>query len=481
MLPLANHNVITRVARDRQTTVVYDYNYHPEFVALHSSQIQSGVYLPLLTGDIFVGVLALESYRLGHFNDNSVQLLQALTGSLSAVIQSQQLLEEIQDANERLREIDKLKTNFLTAMSHELRTPLNSIIGFSRVILKGIDGPITDMQSQDLQTIHDSGKHLLGLVNDILDQAKIEAGRMELAKEYFEIEEEVRGVMSSAVGLTKEKNIRIHTEIPANLPQAFGDKFRTRQVLLNLVSNASKFTEKGSITTTVSTTYEDDGKLYLLVSVTDTGIGIRPEDFPKLFESFQQVDNSTTRTVDGTGLGLPLAKALIELQGGKIRVQSDYGIGSTFTITVPTEPPMEEIEPPIQEVALNENNPAPPPAPKMIVVLEDNIDLLNLYRRHLSKAGYDILGTNSVEDAKNKVMSVRPAAILVNADIDDHQGWNYLAELASLPMPQPVPIISSSLHDNKARSSEMGASYHLVRPFEPEKLLAIIQQLELKT
>ncbi|HLA45463.1 MAG TPA: GAF domain-containing protein, partial [Aggregatilineales bacterium] len=175
--------------------------------------MKSGVYVPLITAERVIGVLALESSRAEQFENSSLTLLQAFTGSLSAVIQNQRLLVDIRAANERLREIDKLKTNFLAAMSHELRTPLNSIIGFSRVILKGIDGPITDTQQQDLQTIHDSGKHLLGLVNDILDQAKIEAGKMQLSIEYFDLTRVIDSVMSSAEGLTKEKPIRLYTEI----------------------------------------------------------------------------------------------------------------------------------------------------------------------------------------------------------------------------------------------------------------------------
>ncbi len=283
-------------------------------------------------------MLAVESSRVRAFDNSDLRLLRTLSGSLAAIIQNSRLLGEVQQANERLLEVDKLKTNFLAAMSHELRTPLNSIIGFSRVILKGIDGPLTDMQEQDLTTIFESGKHLLGLVNDILDQAKLEAGKMELTLGYFKAQEVINGVMSSAVGLTRDKPIRLHTEIADNLPDVYGDEFRTRQILLNLISNASKFTNEGSITVSAFPVTEND-QPYIQISVSDTGIGIAEKDMPLLFEAFQQIDNSLTRTVGGTGMGLPLAKSLTELQGGRISVESEPGVGSTFSITIPITPP----------------------------------------------------------------------------------------------------------------------------------------------
>jgi GAF domain-containing protein/CheY-like chemotaxis protein len=447
--------------------------YHP----VRSTSSKSGIYVPLVTGTNFIGVLVLESDQPNQFDDNAVNLLQALTSSLSAVIQSNRLLQDIQEANERLREIDKLKTDFLAAMSHELRTPLNSIIGFSRVILKGIDGPVTEMQQQDLQTIHDSGKHLLGLVNDILDQAKIEAGKMELSREYFDLTEVVKGVMSSAIGLTKEKPIRLYTEVQSDLPKAFGDEFRTRQILFNLVSNAAKFTDEGSITTSVHAV-EIDGRRFIQVSVTDTGIGIRQEDFPKLFESFQQVDSSTTRAAEGTGLGLPLAKSLAELQGGQIWVESEYGAGSTFSFTIPVEPLEEPEAEPSAAASDGKNGSSDKPIPRTILVVEDNMDMINFYRRYLSKKGYDVVGVSGLVDAIEKIVSIRPTAVIVNVNMDNNQGWNYLEHLTRLELPQRIPMIVSSLQDEATRSQEMGATFHLTRPFTPDDLLNTIQHLE---
>ena len=192
-------------------------------------------------------MVVMENARAFAYNHETLTLLQTMGGTLTALIQNQQLLEQLQHTNEQLLEIDRVKSEFLANMSHELRTPLNSIIGFSRVILKGIDGPLTEMQEQDLSTIYNSGQHLLNLINDILDQAKIAAEKMEIKADYFDIKAVIDGVRSIGIGLVKDKPVDIKVDIESGLPQVYGDEIRTRQVLLNLLSNAAKFTSEGTI------------------------------------------------------------------------------------------------------------------------------------------------------------------------------------------------------------------------------------------
>ncbi|MCS6871356.1 MAG: GAF domain-containing protein [Anaerolineae bacterium] len=304
--------------------------------ALRSFLPASGSLLlvPLYAGENFVGALGAVKEVVNGFDDNSLRLMQTLGSSLSVTIQNARLLREVRAANLRLMELDRLKSQFLANMSHELRTPLNSIIGFSRVILKGIDGPLTEMQRQDLTTIYESGKHLLGLVNDILDQAKIEADRMEFSIAPFAMQEVIKGVASTAIGLIKDKPLRLYQEIEPDLPNVMGDEFRTRQALLNLVSNAVKFTPQGSITIACFRT-EIDGVPMVQVSVTDTGIGIPRDKLDIIFEPFQQVDNNAARQYEGTGLGLPISRKLIEKQGGRMWVESEVGVGSTFSFVLP--------------------------------------------------------------------------------------------------------------------------------------------------
>ena len=290
-------------------------------------------------------------------------LMIAATLILAYLILKQRLFDpfaelnaQLADANQRLqeantalqesylqvKEVNRLKSEFVANISHELRTPLNAIIGFTKVILNEIDGPLSDMQREDLSAIYSSAQHLLALVNDILDLSKIEAGKMELHKEWVEVKELVYGVMATTLTLIGDKNIKLIERISQGLPPVYVDRTRIRQVILNLLSNAAKFTERGSIVLSVDRLVETVGiqgescpELFVLFSVADTGIGIAPEDIPIVFEEFRQVDSSLTRQVEGTGLGLPISKRLVEMHGGRLWVESRMGIGSRFCFTLP--------------------------------------------------------------------------------------------------------------------------------------------------
>jgi signal transduction histidine kinase len=248
----------------------------------------------------------------------------------------------LQESYFKVKDADRLKSEFVANMSHELRTPLNAIIGFAKVILNEIDGPLTDMQREDLSAIYSSAQHLLNLVNHILDLSKIEAGKMELHKEWVNIKELVYGVMATTIPLTGDKDIQLVERITDHLPPVYVDRTRIRQVILNLLSNAAKFTERGTITLMVDRlveTVESQGafrpQLFLLFTVADTGIGIAPEDIPIVFEEFRQVDSGIARQAEGTGLGLPISRRLVEMHGGRLWVESRVGIGSRFCFTLP--------------------------------------------------------------------------------------------------------------------------------------------------
>jgi signal transduction histidine kinase len=231
--------------------------------------------------------------------------------------------------NELLQESDRLKTDFFANMSHELRTPLNAIIGFSQVLLKGIDGPLEELQRTDLTAIYSSGQHLLALVNDILDLSKMEAGKMELFREWLTVDAVAAGVMTSAITLIDGKDIDLIEDIPCDLPKVYVDRVRIRQVMLNLVSNAAKFTDKGSIALRA----RQDRADRVLISVEDTGIGITPDETEIIFDHYRQADSHSR--AQGTGLGLSISKKLVEMHGGQLWVNSAVGRGSTFLFTVP--------------------------------------------------------------------------------------------------------------------------------------------------
>jgi signal transduction histidine kinase len=296
--------------------------------------LKAAMLIPAVSKNQLIGFLALDSFSsIDYFHRSNVAYAQAVTDQFTITLESIRRFDEIREANNRLRELDQLKTQFLANMSHELRTPLNSIIGFSRVILKGIDGPITADQEEDLTSIHNSGQHLLSLINDILDVARIEAGKMSLAFEEIEIEEMANSVNATVRGLVKDKDIELIWKIEKGLPPVEADPIRLRQILLNFLSNAAKFTEKGYITLYIV----QEGDYHIHMAVEDTGIGIAEEDFDVLFEAFEQVDSSVTRSFGGTGLGLPITKKLIELHQGHVWLEREVGKGSIFHIMVPNQ------------------------------------------------------------------------------------------------------------------------------------------------
>jgi len=270
-----------------------------------------------------------------------VAVLREITALAQAEAEREQLLVDLQEhsrqleeAAEQLKEMDRLKSQFIASMSHELHTPLNAIIGFSGVLLKGIDGPITDAQRQDLETILKSGKHLLALIRDVLDVSQIWAGKMELVLSDVDLSEVIDDAIASATSLVEDKPIKMIKALDPALPLVRADETRTRQVLLNLLTNAIKYTEQGQVT--VSAFRDDD---HMVVSVADTGIGISPEHIETIFEEFGRVDDSSTRKVDGLGLGLSISRRLVELHGGQIWVESEPEVGSTFYFSLPIEGP----------------------------------------------------------------------------------------------------------------------------------------------
>jgi GAF domain-containing protein/DNA-binding response OmpR family regulator/HAMP domain-containing protein len=480
---------------------------------------RSAAIVPLAASNQIVGVVVVESDQPNDFDASTLTLLLTLSGSLSAVVQNQQLLDQVQRTNEQLRELDRLKSDFLANMSHELRTPLNSIIGFSKVILKGIDGPLTEMQEQDLGTIYSSGQHLLNLINDILDQAKISAGKMDMQADYFDMRAVVDAVRSIGIGLVKDKQISIIVDTQAGLPNAFGDELRTRQVLINLVSNAAKFTREGSITVrTYAVKDRETGRTMVRTDVIDTGIGIAEQDLPLLFEAFRQVDSSLTRTVGGTGLGLPIAKSLIEMMGGQILVTSTVNVGSTFSIVMPTTPPetpaseeddAETVEATETEerkddtlklkrrTATQETKPAPVPekmsttvmqpvqmppvmmVKRQILLVEDNPDMVDTFRRALQREGFEVFAASIPMEAEAMASGLHPTLIVMSAAFGGGSGgWDLLGRLKQRDDTVDIPVVLVSLADDEARAREAGAFAFVRRPFSPDVLVKAALEAE---
>ncbi|HXX11200.1 MAG TPA: GAF domain-containing protein, partial [Burkholderiales bacterium] len=298
--------------------------------ALERTGFRSGLALPLLHEGRILGGLALGRKRTSSFSPEVVDLLQTFAAQSTLAIQNARLFREIEQKSRELEEASRHKSQFLANMSHELRTPLNAILGYTELIVDRIYGEVPEKINEVLDRVQKSGRHLLGLINDVLDLSKIEAGQLTLGLTDYSFADIVHSVASAVESLAAEKRLQLTVDVAPDLPLGHGDERRITQVLLNLVGNAIKFTEKGEVAIRVA---NSGGEFQ--ASVCDTGPGIAEADRQKIFEEFQQVDSSPTRTKGGTGLGLAIAKRIVELHGGRIWVESTVGKGSTFFFSVP--------------------------------------------------------------------------------------------------------------------------------------------------
>ncbi|OPZ79037.1 MAG: Non-motile and phage-resistance protein [Actinobacteria bacterium ADurb.Bin444] len=287
---------------------------------------------PLRLGEEYLGTVYLLSRPAQRVQRGAEELLDAIGGQLAIAVRNVQFTQELAAANEELLHVDRLKSDFLATMSHELRTPLTSIVGYTDMLISGLAGEVSDKQRALLRSVLNSSDTLLNLINDLLDLTKVEAGKMDLSLEPVDLKAVVGDVLSVVGPKAREKNIKVSSLLPGALPPLLADASRLEQVLMNLVTNAVKFTpEFGSVTIEgrpLSTGFVE-------VRVSDTGIGIRAEDFDRIFERFSQIDNTSTRAQGGTGLGLAITRDLIHLHGGTITVQSQAGKGSVFVFTIP--------------------------------------------------------------------------------------------------------------------------------------------------
>ncbi len=463
-LPVGSKSIVGQVAETGQPIVVNDTtssDIHKFNPLLPETRAEAA--LPLRVGMRTIGALDIQSTIPNAFTEDDIAVLQILADQVAIAIDNARSYQLSLQAMKEMREADRLKSQFLANMSHELRTPLNSIIGFSRVILKGIDGPITELQRQDLQAIHNAGQHLLGLINDILDLSRIEAGKMELTFDEVNLADLINSVMSTAVGLVKDKPITLHRQIPADLPTVRADAMRIRQVLLNLLSNAAKFTDEGSITVTAEVAKGPNGHPEVIVHVKDTGPGIALEDQKKLFQPFSQVDASPSRKTGGSGLGLSICNHMVQMHGGRIGVNSTPGQGSDFFFTLPVFRMHTEFKGSTSR--------------KVILAIDDDPNVISLYERYLQPQGYDVIPLSEPARAVERARQLKPYAITLDIMMPGYDGWRVLRELKANEETRAIPVIICSIVEEQEKGFSLGAADYLVKPILEDDLLNALDRL----
>jgi len=382
-------------------------------------------------------------------------------------------------ANEAARQASQAKSSFLANMSHELRTPLNAILGYSEMLAETAEESGQREMAADLQKIQTAGKHLLGLINDVLDLSKIEAGKMRLYLETFEVRRVVEEAAVTARPMIEQKGNRLDVRMPEGLGSIREDITKVRQVLLNLLSNAGKFTEKGVVTLEVRRDVGNAGN-WVFFRVSDTGIGMTPEQRARLFEAFVQADAGTMRKYGGTGLGLAITRKLCLLMGGDIDVESTPGRGSAFTVRLPGE--IENFDGDATSVRLTTQtglkiefpNEEPARERPLLLVVDDDPAVCDLMERLCGREGFDVLTAAGGAEGLRLARERRPDLITLDVVMPDVDGWTVLAALHSDPVLSRVPVVVVTVVDDRQRGLSLGARDYLVKPIDHERMLAVL-------
>jgi GAF domain-containing protein/DNA-binding response OmpR family regulator/HAMP domain-containing protein len=436
--------------------------------------------VPLLREERLLGGLVVIRKSPGKFSPDAIDLLTTFATQSALAIQNARLFREIGDKGRELEVASRHKSQFLANMSHELRTPLNAIIGVTEMLLEDAQAAAQPDQVEAHERILRAGRHLLALINDILDLSKIEAGKLELSLESVALAPLVEDVVATIRPLAAKNGNQIEVECPTDVGVIRADQTRLRQSLLNLASNASKFTERGRVRITVTRRPDDGGRDWASMAVSDTGIGMTAEQIGRLFEEFTQADASTTRKYGGTGLGLAISRRLCRMMGGDITVTSEPGRGSTFTIRLPAD--ARPAEPPVTEPAPRLAAPAERPRQSgaisnTVLVIDDDPTVRDLMERFLAKEGFSVITAASGIEGLKQARETHPAAITLDVMMPELDGWTVLAALKGDPELADIPVILVTIVDEKARGYALGASDYMIKPIDRERLATVLRGL----
>ncbi len=481
LIPVRGNPVLEKLIRGNRALAIYDINEEANDLmrgTLARVGGRSTLLAPLFAHDRLIGSIGLDMTKEQRvFTTEEQETFMTIAAQVALAINNAQLYEEAITIN-------RLKSELLANMSHELRTPLNAIIGYSEMLLSQVYGELNPKQVDRLSRVYTGGKHLLNLINDVLDLSRIETGQMNLVLAPLSIAEVIYDVITDMTARAQAKGLAIRVEMPPELPQVRADAMRIHQILTNLVDNAIKFTDSGSITVRARrvasqgeqfTTPEmaapsvalPDGE-WLAISVADTGIGISPADQQLIFDAFRQVDSSSVRKYEGTGLGLTIAQHLVRMHQGLIWVESSPGAGSTFTILLPLSEQTEAMT--IQEPEAHD------PERPLVLVIDDDPAALQLVQDYLSHDIYRVVGTSNSSQAVEMARKLQPAAIITDIMMPNVSGWEVLRALKNDKQTANIPVIILSIVEHKTVGFYLGAADYLLKPINREALLKALER-----
>jgi signal transduction histidine kinase/DNA-binding response OmpR family regulator len=426
--------------------------------------------VPLLRSGTVVGALVLRRRAPGEFSKATVDLMCTFAAQSVLAIHNARLFREIEDKGRELEQASRHKSQFLANMSHELRTPLNAIIGLTEMMYTNPRRFGTEKAIEPLQRVNRAGTHLLGLINQVLDLSKIEAGKLDLVVEAVSLAALIDEVVGTTRQLAEQNGNRLTVECADDLGTLMADPMRLRQILLNLVSNACKFTKAGEVSLRARRA-QVDGRAFIEFSVRDTGIGMTSEQVANLFEEFAQADSSTARRYGGTGLGLAITRRLARMMGGDVTATSEAGKGSTFIVLLP-----HRAHPAAVSLRPAAGGEARAGGAECILVIDDDATARELIRELLLAEGFSVVTASGGLEGLKLAKELRPLAITLDVMMPDLDGWSVLAALRQDPQLAEIPVIMSTILDEHRRGMALGAAGYLTKPIDREGLNLMLQR-----